>query len=76
MNFLKVTGLPISKLKEQYLVLILQSKAEFEQLLLGSKQPIFVDDQKAYSINGKNCFVFFHNGSGFVNEWVNGYEGH
>ena len=63
MNVVKVEGLPISKLKDKYVVLILKSKTEFEQLVQNSMEPVFSDNQKAYCIQGKNCFVFFHNGS-------------
>jgi len=71
MNMVKVDGLPISRLKENFVVIVLQSEREFEQLTIDSKEPIFVDDQKAYSVNGKKCYVFFHPGKEFVNKWVN-----
>lgn len=76
MNVLKVDGLPLAKLKEKYLVLILKSKAEFEQLLVDSSEPVFCDQQKAYCIKGKNCFVFFHNSAKAVDEWVRAYGEH
>lgn len=61
MNIVKVDGLPISRLKETYLVIIVQSKKEFEGLL-NSQTPAFLDDQKIYSIQDKTCYVFFHKG--------------
>jgi hypothetical protein len=69
-KFVKVDGLPISRLKDNYVVLVLQSTHEFEQLVFDSKEPIFFDYQKAYCIKGKNCFIFFHDGPRFIDVWI------
>lgn len=71
MRVIKVEGMPVSKLKEQYVVLVIQSEREFQQLMLESSGTVFFDQQKAYSIIGKTCYVLFHGGkSDFFNEWV------
>lgn len=66
MNTLKVDGLPLAKLKQDFVVIILKTKREFEQLLDNAKEPIFADEQKTYFIRNKACFVFFHNEKSFI----------
>lgn len=64
MNAVKVDGLPISKLKENYIVLVIQHESEFHAILQSHVGPVFIDDQKAYAIQDRHCFVYFHRGRG------------
>ena len=68
MDLLNVDGLPLAKLKENHVVIVLRKGQEFEKLAIEENNPIFVDDQKAYFFRDKNCFVFFHNNKSLFNE--------
>jgi hypothetical protein len=73
MKFRKLDGIPISKLKEKYAVLIFQDKKDFQEEMLEAKETIFFDNKKAYLIKGNSCFVIFFDEPQFLDEWRNEY---
>jgi len=76
MDLLNVSGLPLAKLKENHVVIVLRkrqefeklARQEFEKLVAEENTPIFIDDQKVYFFKGKNCFVFFYNSKTLFSE--------
>jgi len=59
MNLTKVTGLPISKLRAKYLVLILDNFNDFLSKYNQSDILVYFDEQKLYFFKDNICFVYF-----------------
>jgi len=70
MRKIDVAGLPLAKLKAQYLVIIVQSLVEFRALAADS--PVFCDQEKMYFRQDRDCFVYFpsdKSNGGNLDEW-------
>ena len=59
MNLTRVTGLPLSKLREKYLVLILDNVNDFLSKYNQSDILVYFDEQKLYFFKDNICFVYF-----------------
>lgn len=62
---ISVEGLPTAKLKERYLVIVINSEKEFEELSKNANdnpgQRIYIDNEKSYFYNETVCHIYFHN---------------
>ncbi len=61
MNLNQVTGLPIGRLREKYLVLIIKEPKSFITKCKSLDLPVYFDQQKVYLFEKNICYCYFYN---------------